>query len=147
MAGRSDPELSTPFVKVVDKGNQSDPVDGVRVEGTHTALMTTDCGSIGFAGGIPFKALSVTSTERNLAYLNANNQDVTARRGIQLRADSANTKDIVIGPKGVIASATPANIYGMPLTAGSSIFIEVTQLSQIYAIAESGTQILHWLAY
>ena len=146
MAGPTNPDLSTPYVRVTDRGNDTDPVDGVRVEGTSTALMITDCGSMGFAK-TTCPALSVTSSAANLASLNTNKMDVIARRGIQLRADSNNTKDVVIGPIGVVASATPSSIVGMPLTAGSSIFIEVTQLSQIYAVAESGTQILHWLAY
>ena len=147
MAGPIDPNLSTPYVRVIDRGNHIDRVDGVTAEGTATALMTTDCGSRGFVPFTTCPALSVTSTEKSLAELNVNKMDVITRRGIQLRADSANTKDVIIGPKGVVASATPASVVGMPLTAGSSIFLEVTQLSNIFAVAESGTQILHWLAY
>ena len=147
MAGPVDPNLSTPHVRVIDRGNHLARVDGVTAGEASTALMTTDCGSRGFVPFTTCPALVVTSTVATLAELNLNKMDVITRRGIQLRADSANTKDVVIGPKGVTASATPANVVGMPLTAGSSIFLEVTQLSNIYAVTESGNQVLHWLAY
>ena len=149
MAGPTNPELSTPYVRNIDNKNQRSQIDGATAGVSGTALLTTDCGNRTFAdtqaGGCP--ALSVTSTSKTLAQLNANKTDVIARRGIQLRADSANTKDIVVGPTGAVASATPANVNGMPLPAGTSIFLEVTQLSSIHAVTESGTQILHWLAY
>tara|TARA_B100001564_G_C20314481_1_gene522780 strand:+ start:122 stop:571 length:450 start_codon:yes stop_codon:yes gene_type:complete len=149
MAGPTNPELSTPYVRNIDNKNQRSSIDGATAGVSGTALLTTDCGSRTFAdmhgGACP--ALSVTSTAKNLAQLNTNKVDVIARRGIQLRADSANSKDIVVGPVGVVAHATPANVVGMPLPAGTSIFLEVTQLSSIHAVAESGTQILHWLAY
>lgn len=149
MAGPTNPELSTPYVRNIDNKNQRSQIDGATAGVSGTALLTTDCGNRTFAdtqgGGCP--ALSVTSTSKTLAQLNANKTDVIARRGIQLRADSANTKDIVVGPTGATASATPANVNGIPLPAGTSIFLEVTQLSSIHAVTESGTQILHWLAY
>ena len=108
--------------------------------------MVTDTGRPSFPTS-NFKTLAVTSTATSLDQLTTNKEDVPLRRGIQLFAPSTNTKDVVIGGADVAASATVANINGLPLPAGSSLFIEVTRLSEIYVDTESGTQYLHWRGY
>jgi len=141
MAGANDPEPTAAYVRVNDT---EDAVTGVRVEQTGTAMLISDCGS----QSLPvqsFGALAVTTTATSLANLNA--ADLTCRRGIQLKAATTNTAVIAIGGSSVAASASAASVNGMPLSAGDTIFLEVTQLSSIYADAASGTQYLHWLAY
>jgi len=60
--------------------------------------------------------------------------DIKVREAITLLADAANTDDILIGN-----SASQA----FPLSPGSSLTLRKCSLSKIYAIAVSGTQILH----
>jgi len=63
--------------------------------------------------------------------------DTQVRDAITMLADSANTDDILIGNS---ASQT------FPLAAGASLTLRKCSLSQIYAIAASGTQTLHIIA-
>jgi len=141
MAGASDPNPSAPYVRVNDS---EDPVSGVTVQQTQTAMLVTDCGRQDLPSQ-SFGTLAVTTTAQTLANLNGG--DLTCARGIQLKAASTNTAAISIGGSSVVASATIANINGMPLANGDTIFLEITQLSSLYAVGVSGTQYLHWIAY
>ena len=146
MSGQNQPDYAVSVVPVSDRLRDKRPVTGVTVEESEVAMRVTDCGSRTFS--VPsFSALQVTTTATSLANLNANKADVVARRGFQFMASADNTAAIVIGGKSVVANATDSSINGMPLAAGSSLFIEVTHLSEIYADSVSGTQVLHWLAY
>jgi len=141
MAGANDPEPSATYVRVSDS---EDPVHGVRVKQTETAMLVTDCGR----QVLPtqsFGALAVTTTAQTLA--NLNGADLSCARGIQLKAASTNTANISVGGSSVAASATASAVNGMPLAAGDTIFLEITQLSSLYADAATGTQYLHWIAY
>lgn len=146
MSGSTDPDPSATFVRVSDAGNDKKIVSGVTVESTEVAMRVTDCGRSALPAQ-SFKALPITTTAGTLASFNADKNDLTCTRGIQLKAGTGNTATIVIGGSDVVASATPANINGMPLAAGDSIFLEITHLSSLYAASASGTQYLHWIAY
>ena len=121
-------------------------LSGVRVESNDVALLVSDAGRTSFPVA-DFKTFTVTTTATSLDQLYTDKLDPILRRGIQLSAPSTNTKNVVIGGSGVVASATVANINGMPLAPGASIFLEVTRLSEIYVDTESGTQYLHWIGY
>jgi hypothetical protein len=146
MSGASDPDPSATFVRVSDAGNQKKIVSGVTVENTEVAMRVTDCGRTALPAQ-SFKALPITTTAGTLASFNTDNNDLTCTRGIQLKASTGNTAIITVGGSDVVASATVANINGIPLAAGDTIFLEITHLSSLYAVAASGTQYLHWIAY
>ena len=146
MSGASDPDPSATFVRVSDAGNQKKIVSGVTVEDTEVAMRVTDCGRSALPAQ-SFKALPITTTAGTLASFNTNKSDLTCTRGIQLKASTGNTAIITVGGSDVVASATVANINGIPLAAGDTIFLEITHLSSLYAVAASGTQYLHWIAY
>lgn len=146
MSGTSDPDPSATFVRVSDAGNQKKIVSGVTVENTEVAMRVTDCGRTALPAQ-SFKALPITTTAGTLASFNTDNNDLTCTRGIQLKASTGNTAIITVGGSDVVASATVANINGIPLAAGDTIFLEITHLSSLYAVAASGTQYLHWIAY
>jgi len=146
MTGTSDPDPSATFVRVSDAGNQKKIVSGVTVENTEVAMRVTDCGRTALPAQ-SFKALPITTTAGTLASFNTDNNDLTCTRGIQLKASTGNTAIITVGGSDVVASATVANINGIPLAAGDTIFLEITHLSSLYAVAASGTQYLHWIAY
>ena len=146
MAGQSYPSRIAPTAHVSELGETPKLVSGARVEETEIALLVSDTGRPSFPTS-NFKTLAVTSTATSLDQLTTNKDEPIFRRGIQLFAPATNTKDVVIGGADVAASATVANINGLPLPAGSSIFLEVTRLSEIYADTESGTQYLHWIGY
>lgn len=146
MSGTTDPDPSATFVRVSDAGNQKKMVSGVTVENTEVAMRVTDCGRTALPTQ-SFKALPITTTAGTLASFNTDNNDLTCTRGIQLKASTGNTAIITVGGSDVVASATVANINGMPLAAGDTIFLEITHLSSLYAVAASGTQYLHWIAY
>lgn len=146
MAGQTYPTRTLPSAQVAELGATPNELSGALAEVTDIALMVTDTGRPSFPT-TNFKTLAVTSTATSLDQLTNNKEDVPLRRGIQLFAPATNTKDVVIGGADVAASATVANINGLPLPAGSSLFIEVTRLSEIFVDTESGTQYLHWLGY
>jgi len=146
MTGRSNPENTLPNVTVREIGMTPQTLSGVRVESNDIALMVSDTGRPSFPVA-NFKTFAITTTATSLDQLTTNKVDPILRRGVQLSAPSTNTKNVVIGGADVAASATVANINGLPLEPGASIFLEVTRLSEIYVDTESGTQYLHWIGY
>ena len=146
MTGRSNPENTIPNVTVRELGMTPQSLSGTRVEFNDVALMVSDTGRPSFPVA-DFKTFAVTTTATSLDQLTTNKVDPILRRGVQLSAPSTNTKNVVIGGADVAASATVANINGLPLSPGASIFLEVTRLSEIYVDTESGTQYLHWIGY
>jgi hypothetical protein len=146
MAGHSNPTETLPTVTVRELGNQPKLLSGVRSGINDVALLVSDGGRPSFPVS-DFKTFVVTSTATSLDQLYTSKLDPVLRRGIQISAPSTNTKNVVIGGADVAASATVANINGMPLAPGASIFLEVTRLSEIYVDTESGTQHLHWIGY
>jgi len=131
--------------QVRSKGNTNTALAGVDTrEGI--ALLVSDTGRDDFAT-TTFPALSITTTANRLSSFHSSKSDVIARRGFQFKASSANTGDISIGGSAVVGSATASSVNGIPLGPGETLFIEVTQLSKIWADASTGTQILHWVAY
>ena len=132
-------------VRVRSKGNNNIAAGGIDTrEGT--ALLVTDAGRDDFAT-TTFPSFSITTTAAKLSSFHTTKLEVIARRGFQFKASSANTGDISLGGSAVVGSATPSSVNGIPLGPGESLFIEVTQLSHIWADASTGTQILHWVAY
>jgi hypothetical protein len=146
MAGQSYPTKIAPTAHVSELGETPKLVSGARVEETEIALLVSDTGRPGFPTA-NFKTFAVGTTATSLDQLTTNKDEPIFRRGIQLFAPSSNTADVVIGGADVAASATVANINGLPLPPGSSIFLEVTRLSEIYVDTTSATQYLHWIGY
>ena len=146
MAGRSNPTQTLPSVNVREMGGQPKMVSGVRVEAQEVAMLVSDAGRASFPVG-DFKTFAITTTATSLDQLYTDKNDPLLRRGIQLFAPASNSADVVIGGSSVSASATVANINGLPLPPGSSIFLEVTRLSEIYVDTTSSTQYLHWIGY
>jgi len=146
MAGQTHRTENSLSVKVDELGSVPRLVSGVLAEKNEISILVSDTGREKFATQ-DFKALAITTTATRLDQLTTTKLDVVARRGIQLTANSNNAADIVIGGSGVVASGTVANINGMPLSPGASIFIEVIRLSSIWADTTANTQYLHWLAY
>ena len=131
--------------RVRSKGNTNTALSGIDTrEGV--ALLVTDAGREDFATQT-FPAISVTTTASRLSSFVTDKVDVIARRGFQFKAASTNTGDISLGGSSVVGSATASSVNGMPLSPGESLFVEVTQLSHIWADASTGTQVLHWIAY
>ena len=146
MTGRSNPENTIPNVTVRELGMTPQSLSGTRVEFNDVALMVSDTGRPSFPVA-DFKTFAVTTTATSLDQLYTNKLDPMLRRGIQLYANPSNTADVVIGGSGVVASGTVANINGLPLSPGASIFIEVTRLSEIFVDTTANTQYLHWIGY
>ena len=146
MAGHSNPTETLPTVTVRELGNKPKLLSGVRSGVTDVALLVTDGGRPSFPVS-DFKTFAVTTTATSLDQLYTNKLDPILRRGIQLFANPNNTADVVIGGSDVAANATVANINGLPLSPGASIFIEITRLSEIYVDTTANTQYLHWIGY
>jgi len=146
MAGHSNPTETLPTVTVRELGNQPKLLSGVRSGVNDVALLVTDGGRPSFPVS-DFKTFAVTTTATSLDQLYTDKLDPILRRGIQLFANPNNTADVVIGGSSVAASGTVANINGLPLSPGASIFIEVTRLSEIYVDTTANTQYLHWIGY
>jgi hypothetical protein len=146
MAGHSNPTETLPTVTVRELGNQPKLLSGVRSGVNDVALLVTDGGRPSFPVS-DFKTFAVTTTATSLDQLYTDKLDPILRRGIQLFANPNNTADVVIGGSSVAASGTVANINGLPLSPGASIFIEITRLSEIYVDTTANTQYLHWIGY
>ena len=146
MTGRSNPENTLPNVTVREIGMTPQSLSGARVGTKDVALLVSDTGRPSFPVA-DFKTFAITTTATSLDQLYTNKLDPILRRGIQLFANPNNTADVVIGGSSVAASGTVANINGLPLSPGASIFIEVTRLSEIYVDTTANTQYLHWVGY
>lgn len=68
-----------------------------------------------------------------------------AKKGVILKADSANSGIIYIGNSDVTAGDTAAT-DGIPLSAGESIEIEIDNPNKLYAIGSAVNQKVYWLA-
>mgnify|MGYP001209609859 FL=1 len=146
MAGQSYPSRIAPTAHVSELGDTPKLVSGARAGETDFALLVSDTGRSAFPTS-NFKTFAVGTTATSLDQLTTNKDEPILRRGIQLFAPATNSADVVIGGADVAASATVANINGLPLPPGSSIFLEVTRLSEIYVDTTSATQYLHWIGY
>jgi len=69
----------------------------------------------------------------------------TAKRGVVLRAPSANTGIIYVGNSDVTAGTTAAT-DGIPLEPGESLFIEIDNPNKLYGIADVANQKIFWSA-
>lgn len=146
MTGSTRPDSTSTYVRVAGVSNQQKPVSGTTLDGVEVAMKVIDCG----LEELPtqsFNSLTVGTTATNLASLTTNKVDVRCSRGIQFKAASGNSGTIVIGGSSVAYNGTAANINGLPLEAGDTIFLEVTRLSAIFADASASSQVLHWIAY
>lgn len=68
-----------------------------------------------------------------------------AKRGVVVKADSANTGIVYIGNSDVTAGNTAAT-DGIPLSAGESAEIEIDNPNKLYAIASVVNQKVYWMA-
>lgn len=69
---------------------------------------------------------------------------VPVLKGIQLKADAANTGIIYVGKSGV-TDASADGTDGFPLSAGDGLFLPLDDVSLVYAIASAAAQELYWL--
>lgn len=71
-------------------------------------------------------------------------------RGVQVRADSANTNKIYIGLANTVTAASASTTDGYQLAAGESLFISpaiADNLTDLWFIAGASSQKIFWLAY
>jgi hypothetical protein len=68
-----------------------------------------------------------------------------AKAGVQIRAALANTDAVWVGVYNTVTSGSNDSTDGFPLLAGESILIKHRRPHEIYIIASSGTQKVHFL--
>ena len=159
MAGRNDEAVK---VLTSKSSSTTSPVRGIQTD-EGNAMLVNDVGRRTFAAK-SHPALSVSTTSRNLLVLiksaiaaidtaaaradwgmTSNSDlpdDVEAKRGFLFKSASTNTGIIYVGTDNVVTGGT----YGMPLAAGESMFVEITQSSSFNLVASAGTQTIHFLA-
>ena len=154
-------------VTVNPGSNQKHQVGGVENrEGV--AMLVADAGRPSFGAAL-HPVLQVTTTATNLNDLVAaqfsnlsteakaalklydadSTPSITANRGFLFKALASNNNEIFIGTKHVSAAditGAHAGAVGFQLEAGASIFIEITNGSQIYFDATDSDESLCWLA-
>ena len=147
--------------------NQKHQVGGVEnKEGV--AMLVADSGRPKFSAPL-HPVLKVTTTPQNLdelvkaqfanltdaakAALGLNDSDttprITAKRGFLFKALASNNNEIFVGTKHVSAAditGAHTGAVGFQLEAGASIFLEITNGSQIYFDATDSDESLCWLA-
>jgi hypothetical protein len=158
MAGNL-PSPSTTHVVTGKGSSTAKSVSGVNTEEGH-AMLVNDVGRKNFA--LPsHPKVSASTAAQNLLQLvkaainaadtgwgmSANTDvadDLYAKRGFLFKAGSTNDAVIYIGTSSVNNSGD----YGIPLAAGESLFIEVTQASTFWLCGASGgtTLDMHFLA-
>ena len=112
------------------------PISGIAQE-TETALLTTGMGRADFASTThPRMTVSSHSASKPLSVLAALDE-VVARKGFLITADSSNSVNVMIGGKSV------SSTNGMPLHPGQSLMIDITSLSKLYAINRRIVKIKH----
>ena len=67
------------------------------------------------------------------------------QKGVQIKADAANTDILYVGKKGVTAKSADVS-DGIPLAAGEGIFIPIKDVTKIYIIADAAAQEVYWMA-
>jgi len=157
MAGNL-PSPSTTHV-ISGKGSSSaKAVAGVSTEEGH-AMLVNDVGRKTFAlpshpklsigtGNINLlqavKAAIGLGGDANWGMTDANDvpNDIYAKRGFLFKTKGDNSGTVYIGTSAV----NSAGDYGMPLAAGESLFIEVTQASTFYLAATASSQVVYFLA-
>ncbi len=133
---------STPYVRVPSSGSKDAAVEGVEND-EGVGMLVSDVGR----ATLPiqsFPVLSVTTTANPANLLNTSQADVSAKRGFLFKADASNTGTVFFGGSSVNAAGGSEN--GIPLSAGESMFIEITRLSALWVDASTGTQKIYWLA-
>jgi hypothetical protein len=126
---------------------------------TQRVITATDAGAAGRLAansGVDIGDVDVTSAV-SATLDHGSNRDVdtaaeqitstsfAAKFGVTLRADSANTGILYIGNSDVTAGTTAAT-DGIPLAAGDSITLPVSNSNIPYAIASANNQIIYWVA-
>ena len=146
MSGNLNLASMVPFVRLESSGAEKKLTGYEHDEGV--ALLVSDTGRRNFSAmsmstfktSHPQLTLSTNATSLDLCTGLAGAVHVkTAKRGFQLRSDPTNTTNIHIGGRQV------ATDNGMVLEPGDAIFLEITRLNNIFAVAASGTPKLYWL--
>ena len=66
-------------------------------------------------------------------------------KGVQLKADAANTGIIYVGYNPSVTAAAADTTDGFPISAGEGIFVPVEDITRIYVIASAAAQEIYWL--
>jgi hypothetical protein len=162
MAGDSNGSIKV----VTGKGStNTKPVSGIGTD-EGQVMLVNDVGRAGFAAP-HFPMLTITTATVNLlgainAAITATNTDAararwgmtdnndvpndfSAKRGFLFKADSTNAGVVFVGTSLVDADGSNV-ISGMPLSAGESLFVEVTRASSFNFNATASGQKLYFLA-
>ena len=167
MAGSGNIDGVAPYVSTNKGSSKKKQLGGVdQDEGV--ALLVSDTGRRNFSAPL-HPVLTVTTTATSLTELvkaqysnlsagartalgidNAHDYiaPIIAKRGFLLKALASNGNEIFVGTSHVKAAevTTSANAVGFQLEAGASIFIEITDASNIYLDATDSDESLCWLA-
>ena len=65
--------------------------------------------------------------------------------GLLIKADAGNSSTVWVGPSTVTAGAA-ADTSGFPLSAGDGVFLQLTNINLVYAIASADNQKVYWMA-
>lgn len=67
------------------------------------------------------------------------------QKGVQIKADAANTGIIYVGKLGVTAASADVT-DGLPIAAGEGIFVPIKDVTKIYIISDTAAQESYWMA-
>jgi len=65
--------------------------------------------------------------------------------GLLIKADSGNSSTVWIGPS-TVTSGAASTTSGFPLAAGDGVFLQLSNINLVYAIASADNQKVYWLA-
>ncbi len=66
-------------------------------------------------------------------------------KGVQLKADAANTGIIYVGSNSGVTAAAADTTDGFPIAAGEGIFIPIEDITRLWIIASVAAQEIYWL--
>lgn len=102
--------------------------------------MRTDLQALGVGRPTSFKTGRVSPTSASVSQMDSSG--FTCLSGINLKALSTNTDFIYVGN----TSALIGSSYGYALDPGENVFLDIQNTNKVYAISNTGTQILTYMA-
>lgn len=120
--------------------NNTDVTNGITAIYTQVVGLRTDMQALGVGRPTSFKTGRVAPTSAAVSQMDSSG--FTCLSGINLRALSTNTDFIYVGnTSGLIGSS-----FGYALDPGENVFLDIQNTNKVYAISNTGTQVITYMA-
>jgi hypothetical protein len=120
--------------------NNTDVTNGITAIYTQVVGLRTDMQALGVGRPTSFKTGRVAPTSATVSQMDSSG--FTCLSGINLRALSTNTDFVYVGnTSGLVGSS-----FGYALDPGENVFLDIQNTNKVYAISNTGTQVITYMA-